>query len=182
MPSGRRKEHPDGSHLGVPAEIEGPFLEKIAAGFSLPAAAGKLGVPPRNVKRWVERGRAAEKRRHDGETLTEYDEAWADFAVRYDVALGLRAHGFEERARKLADEGMGSYMQPMRALERLHPDEWVDKSRQSDGSGPGIQIIIASALPDRALPVVEVRGLPRGGDAEDREGLPAAPAAGELSP
>lgn len=165
---------------GPPEELQELICNKIAAGFSVAAAAGAADMPPTTVHGWLHKGRKAREKMNEGLDLKPQEIALAVFLERYERACGKRAMTLEELLTRRGDASNGAGVNEARfKLERLHHEDWADKSRERDSGGGGVQIVIAGAL--EARPQVLVRGLP-GADDADYEGLPAPSSAGELSP
>lgn len=172
----RLKQGPD--TMGPSVELQERICAEVAKGYSLKAACGRLEIPDSTPRSWLKRGRDAQHQADEGEDLTPYQTVCAGFLQRYEVASAKGCLALEDESTRRARNDSGTWQEAFRKLERLHSEEWADKSRQQGEQG-GIQIVIAGAL--EARPQVMVRGLP-GADDDDHEGLPAAPSARELSP
>jgi transposase len=158
--------------VGPTSEQATILCREAEKGYSVAACAAEADVSPFTVRSWMRRGRDARERLERDEEIRPTELVIAGFVERFERARAKGVRALEDLSTKRANEGLGTWMEAARKLERLDPEDWADKTRQPLEAG-GIQIVIAGMLPERVVHVGEIIDA----DARADEELPAAPAA-----
>jgi hypothetical protein len=159
--------------VGPTAEQAEEFLTHIRAGKSAEAAAAKAGFSRRAFRSWREKGLAAWDKEEAGGVLDVKEQWLRTFVEEFEMAEGVGEFELHEKADRLADEGKGTWTQPVTVMQRRWPDRWSEKRPLGELSAR-VEIVI-EGRPVREVQVVE------GHAEEDRRALPAAPSAAGVS-
>jgi transposase len=132
-------------------EVQDRIVNALRAGNYVETAASLAGVGRASIYRWLDRGRSAIEREEAGETLSDDDQRYAEFAHEVDEA---RASAMARNVTLVNTAAQTTWQAAAWWLERTNPQMW-GRHLRAEVSGPDqgpIQVAVQrDALIDRIV-------------------------------
>jgi hypothetical protein len=108
-------------------EIESEIVVLLEQGAYQSTAAHRVGVNPRTLRRWLQRGRSAWDSEADGGEVEDTERPYLAFAQRCEAAIATAEVDLMARLREAP---AGQWQKWMTIMERRWPDHWSLQQRQ----------------------------------------------------